>query len=237
MKIVVADDDRQILGALRIILTARGYEVVVAQDGKQALDRVIDGHPDLVILDLGMPGLDGLAVTEAIRGWSTVPILVISGRTDSAEKVEALDRGADDYVTKPFATDELLARIRALVRRMPAAGDEPRVTFADVLVDLGTRRVTKADRPVRLTPTEWRILALLVRNPDRLVTREAILTEVWGPHHTSDSGYLRLYVAQLRKKLEPDPPHPRHLITEAGMGYRFVPGGQDDAEVDRHRAG
>jgi two-component system KDP operon response regulator KdpE len=230
MKIVVADDDRQILGALRIILTARGYDVVVAQDGKQALDRVIDGHPDLVILDLGMPGLDGLAVTEAIRGWSTVPILVISGRTDSAEKVEALDRGADDYVTKPFATDELLARIRALVRRMPAADEEPRVAFADVLVDLGTRRVTKADRPVRLTPTEWRILALLVRNPDRLVTREAILTEVWGPHHTSDSGYLRLYVAQLRKKLEPDPPHPRHLITEAGMGYRFVPGGQDGAE-------
>jgi two-component system KDP operon response regulator KdpE len=227
MKIVVADDDKQILGALRIILTARGYEVVVAPDGKQALDRVIDGHPDLVVLDLGMPGLDGLAVIEAIRGWSTVPILVISGRTDSAEKVEALDRGADDYVTKPFATDELLARIRALVRRMPAAGDEPRVAFADVLVDLAARRVTKAERPVRLTPTEWQILSLLVRNPDRLVTREAVLTEVWGPHHTSDSGYLRLYLAQLRKKLEPDPSHPRFLITEAGMGYRFVPGGQD----------
>jgi two-component system KDP operon response regulator KdpE len=227
MKIVVADDDKQILGALRIILTARGYEVVVAPDGKQALDRVIDGHPDLVVLDLGMPGLDGLAVIEAIRGWSTVPILVISGRTESAEKVEALDRGADDYVTKPFATDELLARIRALVRRMPAAGDEPRVAFADVLVDLAARRVTKAERPVRLTPTEWQILSLLVRNPDRLVTREAVLTEVWGPHHTSDSGYLRLYLAQLRKKLEPDPSHPRFLITEAGMGYRFVPGGQD----------
>jgi two-component system KDP operon response regulator KdpE len=227
MKIVVADDDKQILGALRIILTARGYEVVVAPDGKQALDRVIDGHPDLVVLDLGMPGLDGLAVIEAIRGWSTVPILVISGRTESAEKVEALDRGADDYVTKPFATDELLARIRALVRRMPAAGDEPRVAFADVLVDLAARRVTKAERPVRLTPTECQILSLLVRNPDRLVTREAVLTEVWGPHHTSDSGYLRLYLAQLRKKLEPDPSHPRFLITEAGMGYRFVPGGQD----------
>jgi two-component system KDP operon response regulator KdpE len=227
MKIVVADDDKQILGALRIILTARGYEVVVAPDGKQALDRVIDGHPDLVVLDLGMPGLDGLAVIEAIRGWSTVPILVISGRTESAEKVEALDRGADDYVTKPFATDELLARIRALVRRMPATGDEPRVAFADVLVDLAARRVTKAERPVRLTPTEWQILSLLVRNPDRLVTREAVLTEVWGPHHTSDSGYLRLYLAQLRKKLEPDPSHPRFLITEAGMGYRFVPGGQD----------
>ena len=228
MKIVVADDDRQILGALRIILSARGYDVAVAADGKQALDRVIDDHPDLVVLDLGMPGLDGLAVIEAIRGWSTVPILVISGRTDSAEKVEALDRGADDYVTKPFATDELLARIRALVRRMPAADEEPRVEFADVIVDLAGRRVTRNGHPVRLTPTEWQILALLVRNPDRLVTREAILTEVWGPHHTSDSGYLRLYLAQLRKKLEPEPSRPRFLITEAGMGYRFVPGGQQE---------
>jgi two-component system KDP operon response regulator KdpE len=222
MKIVVADDDRQILGALRIILSARGYEVVMAADGKQALDRVIDAHPDLVVLDLGMPGLDGLAVIEAIRGWSTVPILVISGRTDSAEKVEALDRGADDYVTKPFQTDELLARIRALVRRLPAGDDDPRVSFADVVVDLSARRVTKGGAPVRLTPTEWQILALLVRNPDRLVTREAILTEVWGPHHTNDSGYLRLYLAQLRKKLEPEPSKPRHLLTEAGMGYRFM---------------
>lgn len=228
MKIVVADDDRQILGALRIILSARGYDVAIAADGKQALDRVIDDHPDLVVLDLGMPGLDGLAVIEAIRGWSTVPILVISGRTDSAEKVEALDRGADDYVTKPFATDELLARIRALVRRMPAADEEPRVEFADVIVDLAGRRVIRNGHPVRLTPTEWQILALLVRNPDRLVTREAILTEVWGPHHTSDSGYLRLYLAQLRKKLEPEPSRPRFLITEAGMGYRFVPAGQQE---------
>ncbi|MGN6197704.1 response regulator [Humibacter sp.] len=228
MKIVVADDDRQILGALRIILSARGYDVAIAADGKQALDRVIDDHPDLVVLDLGMPGLDGLAVIEAIRGWSTVPILVISGRTDSAEKVEALDRGADDYVTKPFATDELLARIRALVRRMPAGDEEPRVEFADVVVDLAGRRVIRNGHPVRLTPTEWQILALLVRNPDRLVTREAILTEVWGPHHTSDSGYLRLYLAQLRKKLEPEPSRPRFLITEAGMGYRFVPAGQQE---------
>ena len=232
MRIVVADDDRQILGALRIILTARGYEVVIAADGKQALDRVIDSHPDLVVLDLGMPGLDGLAVIEAIRGWSTVPVLVISGRSDSAEKVDALDHGADDYVTKPFQTDELLARIRALTRRAPAGEAEPTVSFGDVTVDLGARRVLRGGHPVRLTPTEWQILALLVRNPDRLVTREAILTDVWGPRHTSDSGYLRLYLAQLRKKLEPEPSHPRFLITEAGMGYRFVPEGEPGDEED-----
>jgi two-component system KDP operon response regulator KdpE len=228
MKIVVADDDRQMLGALRIILSSRGYDVVGAADGRTALDRVIDGHPDLVVLDLGMPGLDGLAVIEAIRGWSTVPILVISGRTDSADKVDALDRGADDYVTKPFAADELLARIRALVRRTPSADDEPRVEFGDVVVDLAARQVLRNGHPVRLTPTEWQILVLLARNPDRLVTREAILTEVWGPHHTSDSGYLRLYLAQLRKKLEPKPSRPRFLITEAGMGYRFTPRGQSE---------
>jgi two-component system KDP operon response regulator KdpE len=227
MKIVVADDDRQILGALRIILTARGYDVVLARDGKEALDKVVNDHPDVVVLDLGMPGLDGLAVIEAIRGWSTVPILVISGRVDSADKVEALDLGADDYVTKPFATDELLARIRALGRRKTGADDAPVVRFGDVTVDLGARRVLRgaagAETSVRLTPTEWQLLELLVRNPGRLVTRETILTEIWGPNHTADTGYLRLYLSQLRKKLEPEPSAPRYLLTEAGMGYRFSP--------------
>ena len=228
MKIVVADDDRQILGALRIILTARGYDVVLARDGKEALDRVVNDHPDVVVLDLGMPGLDGLAVIQAIRGWSTVPILVVSGRADSTDKVEALDLGADDYVTKPFQTDELLARIRALGRRKAgAAEDSPVVRFGDVTVDLGARRVVRgepgAEASVRLTPTEWHLLELLVRNPDRLVTRETILTEIWGPNHTADTGYLRLYLSQLRKKLEPEPAHPRYLLTEAGMGYRFAP--------------
>ena len=224
MKILIADDDAQILRALRITLSARGYDVITASDGRGALSAAIDAHPDLVVLDLGMPGLTGIEVIEAIRGWSQLPILVVSGRSDSMDKVDALDAGADDYVTKPFAADELLARIRALSRRTPAATDEPVVSFGDVTVDLAARVVSRAGHPVRLTPTEWRLLELLVRNPDRLVTRETILTEVWGPQYTTDTGYLRLYLSQLRKKLEPEPSHPRYLLTEAGMGYRFTRG-------------
>ena len=223
MKILIADDDPQILRALRITLTARGYEVVTAHDGKAALDAATTTHPDIVVLDLGMPGLTGVQVIEAIRGWSQVPILVVSGRSESWDKVEALDAGADDYVTKPFAADELLARIRALGRRTPSATEEPIVSFGDVTVDLSARVVTRDGSPVRLTPTEWRLLEVLVRNPGRLVTRETLLTEVWGPQYTTDTGYLRLYLSQLRKKLEAEPSAPQHLVTEAGMGYRFVP--------------
>jgi len=227
MRIVVADDDKQILGALRIILAAHGHDVILARNGKEALDRVVSDHPDVVVLDLGMPELDGFAVIQAIRGWSAVPILVVSGRTDSAEKVEALDLGADDYVTKPFQTDELLARIRALGRRKVGGDENAVVRFGDVTVDLAARRVLRgqagAEASVRLTPTEWQLLELLVRNPDRLVTRETILTEIWGPNHTADTGYLRLYLSQLRKKLEPEPSKPRFLLTESGMGYRFAP--------------
>lgn len=222
MKILLADDDPQILRALRITLTARGYEVVTAVDGKEALNAIIAGHPDLVILDLGMPGLTGIEVIQGVRGWSSLPILVVSGRSDAADKVDALDAGADDYVTKPFVIDELLARIRALTRRTPTLTDEPSVSFGDVVVSLADRLVTKGGKPVRLTPTEWRILDVLVRNPGRLVTREQLLTDAWGPQYTNDSGYLRLYLSQLRKKLEPQPSRPRYLLTEAGMGYRFV---------------
>ena len=221
MKILIADDDPQILRALRITLTARGYDVTTAPDGRAALNAAIEGHPDLIVLDLGMPGLTGIEVIEGIRGWSQVPILVVSGRSESWDKVDALDAGADDYVTKPFQADELLARIRALSRRTPAATDEPSVSFGDVVVDLAAHVVTRAGTPVRLTPTEWHLLEVLVRNPDRLVTRETLLTEVWGPQYTTDTGYLRLYLAQLRKKLEPEPSAPRYLLTEAGMGYRF----------------
>ena len=225
MKILIADDDPQILRALRITLSARGYEVVIASDGKAALDAAIQTHPDVVVLDLGMPGLTGIQVIEALRGWTQVPILVVSGRSESWDKVEALDAGADDYVTKPFAADELLARIRALSRRTPAATDEPVVSFGDVTVDLSAHLVTRDGVALRLTPTEWHLLEVLVRNPDRLVTRETLLTEVWGPQYTTDTGYLRLYLSQLRKKLEPEPGAPRYLRTEAGMGYRFTPAG------------
>ena len=225
MKILIADDDPQILRALRITLSARGYDVVTASDGREALRLAADAHPDIIVLDLGMPGLTGIEVIEGVRGWSAVPILVVSGRSDSLDKVLALDAGADDYVTKPFAADELLARIRALARRTPSATDEPVVSFGDVTVDLAARSVSRAGAAVRLTPTEWRLLEVLVRNPDRLVTRETLLTEVWGPQYTTDTGYLRLYLGQLRKKLEAQPSKPMFLLTEAGMGYRFVPGG------------
>ncbi|GAA3598044.1 response regulator [Klugiella xanthotipulae] len=228
MKILIADDDPQILRALRVTLGARGYEIVTAADGAEALNRAIEQHPDLVMLDLGMPTLDGLDVIAGLRGWSRVPILVVSGRTGAADKVDALDAGADDYVTKPFSIDELLARIRALTRRSPAVEGEPLVSLGDVRVDLAATQVVRLTEaggrePIRLTPTEWRIVEVLLRNPGKLVTSEALLTEVWGPTHTGDSGYIRLYLAQLRKKLEPEPSRPRYLMTEAGMGYRFVP--------------
>ncbi len=228
MKLLIADDDPQMVRALRITLTAKGYEVVTAADGKQALDAAIREHPDIVVIDLGMPGLTGVEVIQAIRGWSALPILVVSGRSESWDKVEALDAGADDYVTKPFSADELLARIRALSRRVPTAGGEPVTTFGDVTVDLAARVVTRAGAAVRLTPTEWRLLEVLLRNPGRLVSRETLLTEVWGPQYTSDTGYLRLYLSQLRKKLEPDPASPQYLLTEAGMGYRFRAADHDE---------
>lgn len=224
MRILVVDDDAQILKALRINLAARGYEVSLAQSGPDALDVAARVKPELVVLDLGLPGFSGIQVIEGLRGWTEVPILVVSGRTDSADKVDALDAGADDYVTKPFAIDELLARIRALSRRTPAEPDQPVVTFGDITVDLAAHAVSKEGAGVvKLTPTEWRILEVLVRNPDRLVTKHFLLTTVWGPAYEKENGYLRLYLGQLRKKLEPEPSRPRYLLTEPGMGYRFSP--------------
>ncbi|WIE61314.1 response regulator transcription factor [Curtobacterium sp. MCLR17_032] len=229
MKVLIVDDDVQLVRALAVTLGARGYDVVTARDGRAAIDAVITERPDIVLLDLGMPRLDGIGVLEGIRGWSQVPVLVLSGRTDSSDKVDALDAGADDYVTKPFQMDELLARLRALGRRRaPAGGAEaaPTIRIGALVVDLVAKQVTAPDGPaIRLTPTEWRLLEVLVTNPDRLLTREMLLTEVWGPTHGTDSGYLRLYMAQLRRKLEPEPSHPRFLVTEAGMGYRFAPAG------------
>lgn len=225
MRILIADDDPQIVRALRITLSAQGYDVVTAADGTQAIAAAIDHRPDIYLLDLGMPALDGIDVIHAIRGWSEAPILVVSGRTGSGDKVDALDAGADDYVTKPFSIDELLARIRALTRRAPQQEPDPVVELGDVSVDLQARSVTRtADgrtERIRLTPTEWQLLEILLRNPGRLVTRQTILTTIWGSEHVTDTGYLRLYVSQLRRKLEPDPAHPRYLLTEAGMGYRL----------------
>jgi two-component system KDP operon response regulator KdpE len=222
VKILIADDDPQLVRALRITLGAHGYEVVAASDGAAAIALAAQTHPDLVLLDLGMPRLDGVAVIEALRGWTSVPILVVSGRTGSADKVEALDAGADDFVTKPFQIDELLARLRALSRRAAGTGGEPVVTFGDVAVDLSTRSVTRNGARVHLTPTEWRMLEFLARNPGSLVTRQTLLKEIWGSEQVADTGYLRLYMSQLRKKLESDPARPAHLLTESGMGYRLV---------------
>ncbi|KAA9154480.1 response regulator transcription factor [Microbacterium lushaniae] len=224
MKVLLADDDPQLVRALRITLAAHGYDVVTAPDGAAAITLAAQENPDIVVLDLGMPRLDGVRVIQALRGWSEAPILVVSGRTGSADKIEALDAGADDYVTKPFQIDELLARLRALSRRTAAASVDPVVRFGDVVVDLSARVVTRAGTRVHLTPTEWRMLEFLARHPGSLVTRQTLLKELWGSEQVSDSGYLRLYVSQLRKKLEADPADPQHLLTEQGMGYRLVAG-------------
>jgi two-component system KDP operon response regulator KdpE len=224
-RILVVDDDQPLLRALRINLTARGYTVDLATNGTDALAAATKHPPNLVIVDLGLPDMDGVDVVEGIRGWLAVPVIVLSARHFEPAKVRALDAGADDYVTKPFGMDELLARIRAALRRAapPAVAESP-VTVTDAFtVDLAARRVTRDGADVRLTPTEWHLLEVLVRNPGRLVGQRQLLQEVWGPRYESETNYLRVYVAQLRAKLEPDPSKPRYLITEPGMGYRFEP--------------
>jgi two-component system, OmpR family, KDP operon response regulator KdpE len=223
-RVLVVDDDPQILRALRINLTAHGYQVLLASDGSAALRAAADGHPDVVVLDLGLPDLDGVEVIEGLRGWTTVPIIVLTARLGGAETVRALDAGADDYVTKPFGMAELLARLRAAVRRaaVSTVDGEPVVDASDFRVDLGAKRVMRADgTEVHLTPTEWGVLELLVRHQGKLVGQKELLRAVWGPNYGTETNYLRVYMAQLRRKLEPEPSRPRHLITEAGMGYRF----------------
>jgi len=225
IRVLVVDDDRPLARALAINLKAHGYDVTVAHDGRAALTEVARAHPAVVVLDLGLPDQDGIEVLAGIRGWSAIPVIVLSARSTSAEKVEALDAGADDYVTKPFGMDELLARIRAAVRRAtPAAsGAVDVVTTDDFTVDLAAHRVLRGGQHVRLTPTEWSLLELLVRHAGRLVPQKQLLTEVWGPQYEHETHYLRVYLAQLRRKLEPDQARPRYLITEPGVGYRFEP--------------
>jgi two-component system, OmpR family, KDP operon response regulator KdpE len=242
-RVLVVDDEPQILRALRINLHARQYDVVTAGTGRGALDAASDAHPDLVILDLGLPDMDGVDVIRSLRKWTQVPIVILSGRMNSAAKVAALDAGADDYVTKPFSVEELLARIRAVTRRTtepeliePIQLGRWTVDLSDHLIyetlpanvaannsQLERTRIQAPMRQVHLTPTEWQLLQALVRHPGRLLSQRQLLQEVWGPTYVDQTHYLRQYVKALRQKLEDDPTRPRHLITEPGMGYRFQP--------------
>jgi two-component system KDP operon response regulator KdpE len=223
-RVLIVEDDRALLRALAMNLTARGYEVTEAETGTRALTAAANIEHDVVVLDLGLPDLGGLAVIKGIRAYASTPIIVLSARTGTSDKVAALDLGADDYVTKPFSIEELLARLRAAIRRAPAPETPDVVSVGTSTVDLGAKTVIdSAGRPIHLTPTEWHLLEALVRRPGKLVTGRALLTELRGsPDHT-DRSYLRIYIAALRRKLEPEPSRPRHLVTEPGMGYRFQP--------------
>lgn len=224
-RILVVDDEPQIVRALGINLKALGYRVDTAASGEEALRKAADHRPDAVILDLGLPGIDGIEVIRGLRGWTTVPIIVLSVRDAEREKIAALDAGADDYVTKPFGMGELLARLRAALRRESDSGDDlPMVVTEDFSIDLAKKMVTNAfGEEIRLTPTEWGILEMLVRHRGKLVTQTQLLKEVWGPQYGEETNYLRVFMAQLRRKLEPQPSRPRYFITEPGMGYRFEP--------------
>lgn len=221
-RLLVIDDEAPFARALAISLRAHGYEVDVAMTGEEGLAAAAAHHPDLVILDLGLPGIGGIDVLRGLRAWSKVPVVVLSARHQGSSKVDALDGGADDYVTKPFGMDELLARLRAVQRRGSSVDDEsPTVDTPDFSVDLRSKRATAHGVDVHLTPKEWQVVELLVRNPGKLITQRQMLQEVWGPQYEKETDYLRVFVAAIRRKLEPEPARPRYFITEAGMGYRF----------------
>ena len=220
-RVLVVDDEPQIRRALGTNLRARGYEVILAENGEEALRLAAARHPDVVILDLGLPGIDGIEVVRGLRGWTSVPIVVLSVREGESDKVAALDAGADDYVTKPFGMDELLARLRAALRRAAPADEEAVVVTDAFTIDLAAKRVTREGEEIHLTPTEWHLIEVLVRHQGKLVSQRQLLQEVWGPQYETETNYLRVYLAQVRRKLEPDPSRPRHFITEPGMGYRF----------------
>ncbi|QBQ98080.1 two-component system response regulator KdpE [Paraburkholderia pallida] len=224
LAVVLIEDEKQIRRFVRASLEGEGIAVYDAETGKQGLVEAATRKPDLVIVDLGLPDTDGLDVIRELRGWSDLPVIVLSARTQESEKVAALDAGADDYLTKPFGVSELLARIRAHLRRRNRGGanEAPQVSFGEVIVDLGLRQVTRGGTPVHLTPIEYRLLATLVRDAGRVLTHRQLLREVWGPSHVESSHYLRIYMAHLRQKLERDPAQPEHIVTETGVGYRLV---------------
>lgn len=225
VKVLVVDDEPQLLRALRINLRAHRYAVSTAETGASALRSAAHIRPDIIVLDLGLPDIDGFTVLAGLRGWTDTPVIVLSARGDAADKIAALDAGADDYVTKPFGMEELLARLRAALRRSASssAGEvAPVIETAAFTVDLSAKTVTKDGVPLHLTPTEWGVLELLVRGDGKLIAQREILERVWGPTYVKNSHYLRIYLASLRRKLEDDPSHPQHLVTEAGRGYRFV---------------
>jgi two-component system KDP operon response regulator KdpE len=224
-KVLVIDDEVRFARALAISLRARGYEVETATTGEEGLQQVASGHPDVVVLDLGLPGIDGLDVLRGLRGWTTVPVIVLSARHGEPSKVDALDAGADDYVTKPFGMDELLARLRALVRRATPDDAAPVIATADFTLDLAAKIASAADgTAIHLTPREWGVVEVLVRNEGKLVSQRQVLQDVWGPQYETETDYLRVYLAAIRRKLEPDSSRPKYFITEPGMGYRFQAG-------------
>ena len=231
-RVLVVDDDLRILKTLDVNLRARGYEVDLARTGEDALLKAARRHPDVVILDLGLPGMDGLDVVRGLRGWTSVPIVVLSGRGSEAAKVEALDLGADDYLTKPFGMDELFARLRAAVRRAVLPEGQAVLTTPDFTIDFTAKQVTRDGELVRLTPTQWHIVEVLVRNAGRLVTYELLLHEVWGPTYDKETNYLRVFMTQIRHKLEPIPSRPRYFTTEPGIGFRFEPPRPDETPAD-----
>jgi two-component system KDP operon response regulator KdpE len=221
-KVLVIEDEAPLRRALRIFLEAHDYQVVLAATGQEGLDLAAREHPDVVILDLGLPDMDGVTVATALRGWSTTPIVVLSARDAEPVKVAALDAGADDYVTKPFAMNEFLARLRAALRRAAPTEQERDIATDDFTIDLGAKQIRKNGDTLHLTPTEWQIVEVLARQRGKLVTQQQLLQQVWGPQYERETHYLRIYMSQIRRKLEPDPSRPRYFITEPGMGYRFV---------------
>lgn len=224
-RVLIVDDESQLLRALQINLRARGYEITTAADGATALASAARHPPDVVLLDLGLPDLDGIEVIHGLRGWTRVPIIVLSGRTDAVDKVQALDAGADDYVTKPFNMDELLARLRTALRHHSPDTPQQPIPLGNHTIDLAAHLITRSpgEAVVHLTPTEWRILAILVRHSNQLVESRRLLIQIWGPLYRNETDNLRFHMARLRRKLEPDPTHPRHLLTEPGLGYRYQP--------------